>query len=254
MSLVLAGPLRAQEAPDGRAARHVHRAPAFATAGSVASAQRWARSRQGTVAFAVLDGQGRIRGWHRGVRFPSASVVKAMLLVAALRQAGKHHLGPGEEHVLRSMITFSDNDAATRTYREVGGGPALRAVAAAAGMRRFVDVGRWPDAQITAADQVRLFLRIDRLVPLTHRKLARALLSSIIVGQRWGIATVARERGFRAFFKGGWRSGIEHQAALLVAPDGRRLAVAVLTSGSPSSAYGRATEEGIARRVLRAHR
>jgi hypothetical protein len=50
-------------------------------------------------------------------------------------------------------------------------------------------------------------------------------------------------------FKGGWRTAIAHQVALLER-DGTRVALAVLTSGGRGDAYGRETEEGIAARVL----
>jgi hypothetical protein len=146
------------------------------------------------------------------------------------------------------MITASDNDAASAVYARVGGHGLLR-VAKAAGMRQFADVGHWAEARITAADQARLFLRIDRLVPPRHRRYARKLLSSIIGEQRWGIAPVARHSHLKIFFKGGWRNGITHQVALLERGR-RRLALAVLTSGSPSEAYARETIERIAARVV----
>ena len=146
------------------------------------------------------------------------------------------------------MITVSDNDAASDVYAQVGADGLLR-VARAAGMRKFVDVGHWAGAQITAADQARFFLRIDKLVPRRHRRYERKLLSSIVHDQRWGIAPVAPRERMKIFFKGGWRTGITHQVALLERRDGR-VALAVLTSGSPSIAYGEETIERIARRVL----
>ena len=123
----------------------------------------------------------------------------------------------------------------------------------AAGMRKFTDVGHWAGARVTAADQARLFLRIDKLVPAAHRRYARKLLSSIVTPQRWGIARAARRERMKVFFKGGWRNGITHQVALLER-GGRRLALAVLTSGSPSIAYAEETIERIASRVLDYHR
>jgi hypothetical protein len=104
------------------------------------------------------------------------------------------------------------------------------------------------DAQLTAADQAHFFLRIDKLVPRAHRAYARALLSSIVPEQSWGIAPVGRRRHYRVFFKGGWRTGITHQVALLER-NGRRVALAVLTR-SPGMGYGEATISGIATRVL----
>jgi hypothetical protein len=228
---------------DSRAA-----APVLATSAGIAAAVRYARTRAGTVAFAVLDQHGRLRGLRRTLQFPSASVVKAMLMVAVLRRADRAHLSAGERDLLRRMITVSDNDAASAIYAQVGGA-GLRAVARAAGAKRFADVGNWADAQLTAADQARFFLRFDALVPAAHRRYARKLLSSIVSWQRWGIPPAASAHGMKVFFKGGWRTGIVHQVALLER-GGRRIALAVLTSGAPSMAYGEQTIEGIARRVL----
>ena len=219
------------------------------TPSRIARAQGFARRRAGVVAFTVLEKNARPRGLRRTARFRSASVVKAMLMVAVLRRVGRHRLSDEKRSLLRRMITVSDNDAAGALYARVGGA-GLRKVARAAGMRKFVDVGHWAEAWITAADQARLFLRIDRLVPRAHRRYARKLLSSVVSLQRWGIARVARRRHMKVFFKGGWRTGILHQAALLERGRGR-LALVVLTSGSPSEAYARETMERIAVRVLR---
>ena len=81
------------------------------------------------------------------------------------------------------------------------------------------------------------------------------LLSSIVASQRWGIAR-ARPRSWALYFKGGWGSGsgaVDHQIALLRRGE-RRVAVGILTTGNPSHAYGQATLEGVARRLLRGMR
>jgi hypothetical protein len=190
---------------------------------------------------------GRIHGYNVSTQFRSASVTKAMLLVAILRRAATRPLSGGEKALLKPMITESDSKAALSVYRSVGD-LGLLAISHAVRMRHFQPVGALFETRITAADQARLFLRIDRLAPERHRGYARALLSGIIAPQRWGIAPVAQARRFKVFFKGGWRKGIEHQVALLERA-GRRIALAVLTSGEPA-VYGRATEAGIASRVL----
>ncbi len=208
---------------------------------SLTSATSFAKSREGIVGYAVADEHGHIHGYNLDAQFRSASVVKAMLMVAVLRRNG-------DESLLKPMITASDNDAAETIYATIGDG-GLQTVAKAAHMTHFQTVGAVFETRITAADQARLFFRIDRLVPAAHRAYARELLAGIIPPQRWGIAPVAQARHFRIFFKGGWRDGITHQAALLER-GGRRVALAVLTSGEPSLAYGEATLAGVAARVL----
>jgi hypothetical protein len=246
-----AAPAHLESSNTSHAARPARDRTALVSRMSIDAARRFARSRQGVVAFAVLEEGGRPRGLRRTVRFGSASVSKAMLLVSYLRRVGGRHLSVNERALLRPMIVVSDNNAADAIYGQVGGN-GLRTVARAAGMHRFSDVGHWANAQITAADQSRFFLRIDRLVPTTHRRYARMLLSSIVGPQRWGIPVVARRHRLKAFFKGGWRAGISHQVALLQSRHGgRRLALAILTSGTPSDAYGHETIERVAARVLR---
>jgi beta-lactamase family protein len=221
--------------------------PRMVAPGGIEEAQRFARRRGGTIGFAVAVPGKRIRGVNLDHRFYSASVVKAMLALAVVRAAPRRALTAGERALLRPMITVSDNDAASTVYARVGR-DALMRIARAAGMTRF-DVGfNWADALLTARDQARLFLRIDRLAPRRHRAYLRELLGSIVSSQRWGIAPVAEERGFHIMFKGGWRIGIFHQVAL-VERDGRRIALAVLTSGTEHG-YGRETQAGIAARVL----
>jgi hypothetical protein len=222
------------------------------TAARITAAQRFARGREGTVAFAVLDRRSNhVRGLERTTRFRSASVVKAMMLVSVLRRAGSRRLSEAERRRLRPMVTRSDNTSASAIHARIGA-HGLRRVARAAGMNNFSPASPWGVSQITAADQVRFFLRIDELVPRRHRRYARKLLSSIVKGQRWGIAPVARRRHLKAFFKGGWVTGITHQVALLERRGDRgRIAVAVLTRNSPSMAYGEQTIEGVAARLLR---
>src|ERR671914_823737 len=52
----------------------------------VRSAARFVNRRAGSVSFAVMDERRRIHGYRGAVRHSSASVVKAMLLVAYLRR------------------------------------------------------------------------------------------------------------------------------------------------------------------------
>jgi hypothetical protein len=227
--------------------------PGLVAIGGIEDARAYARARAGTVGFAVAEPGHKLRGLNLDHWFYSASVVKAMLALEVVREARDRALTGGERALLHPMITVSDNNAASAVYARVGGAGLYR-VARAARMTHFADVGNWADAHITPADQARLFLRIDKLAPARHRRYLRQLLASIVSWQRWGIAPVARARDFRIMFKGGWRTNISHQVALLER-DGERIALAVLTSGA-SDDYGRLTETGVAERVLatRPHR
>jgi hypothetical protein len=149
------------------------------------------------------------------------------------------------------MITHSDNVAATRV-RNIVGNPGLAALARRAGMRHFATARSWGDSRITPADQVRFFIKIDKLVPSRHRAYALHLLASIVSWQRWGIPH-ARPHGWRLYFKGGWRRAagrrLVNQVGLLTNDD-RRIAVAILTDGNPKHRYGTETVRGVAARLL----
>jgi hypothetical protein len=72
-----------------------------------------------------------------------------------------------------------------------------------------------------------------------------------VPSQRWGLAQVI-PAGWRLHFKGGWGSGtgaVDHQVGLLRRGE-HRVSIAVLTTGSPSHAYGKATLRGVSARLL----
>ena len=218
----------------------------------VGAAREYAGERAGSVSFALRT-ESRLQGYRVQRSVPSASVLKAMLMVAYLRRLGVRDraLGPGDRALLAPMIRWSDNATATRV-RNLVGNRALRRLARRAGMRRFRTAPIWGQSRIDAADQSRFFLRIDSFVPQRHRAYAMRLLGSIVPSQRWGIARV-RPPGWALYFKGGWGSGtgaVDHQVALL-RRGSQRVAVAILTTGSPSHAYGKETLRGVAARLLR---
>jgi Beta-lactamase enzyme family len=217
-------------------------------------AWRFARRRGGAASIAVIDTHGRLRGRAAGREYPSASVVKAMLLAAELRRLRRDglELDGGTRHLLAAMITRSDNDSADAIYARVRDA-GLRDVATAAGMRRFRIAASWGYARITAADLARFFAQVGKVVPPRHRRMALGLLRSLTPEHRWGLPRAARGR-WTVHAKGGWRETgtgqLVHQAALL-RKGRRKLSVAILTDGQPSHLYGVHTVRGIANRLLR---
>lgn len=234
--LCAAGPASAQApwSPDLRAAR------------------AYVAHRKGHVSFAVRT-PGHLYGHAAYRTVPSASVVKAMLMVAYLdhRRVRGRALGRRDHGLLTPMITRSDNRAASRV-RDIVGNGALRALARRVHMHRFATARSWGSTQVTAADQARFFLHLESYVVRRHRDTALHLLGSIRRSQRWGVAR-ARPRGWSLYFKGGWgdgSGGVDHQVALL-RRGRRRLSVAILTTDNPSHAYGKHTLRGLATRLLR---
>jgi hypothetical protein len=225
--------------------------PVYPTASGDAAAGRFLATRAGDTAFAVIDDAGALSGVRVHERFNSASVVKAMLLVAYLQQlsAGHRGLDPASRAVLFPMIHVSDNDAASAVFAVVGQSGLAR-LARQVGMTDFSTSPAWGFTQISAADQARFFLIQDRLIPPQFDAYARGLLSGISADQSWGVPAVARPR-FRVFFKGGWYPslGLVNQAARLEAP-GTTFAMAVLTRSGPSMAYGEQTIEGVTAHLL----
>ncbi len=209
-------------------------------------------TRAGDVAFAVRTDR-RFYSYRPDHEEWSASVVKAMLMVAYLNEpwARDRDLTAHDRQLLTPMITESDNDDAQIVFDTVGQ-PALRALAHRVGMTHFATSPIWGETEVTASDQTRFFLHIDSFIPARHRAYAMSLLAGIVPSQRWGIGEVA-PRGWKLYFKGGWGYGtglVDHQVALLIRGCAR-VSIAVLTMHDGSHAYGKDTLKGIFARLLR---
>ena len=222
----------------------------FPSPRAVAAAARYLAGRAGRTAFAVIDSEGRLSGVHLHWTFVSASVVKAMLLVAYLRKLhahGQHYVDGYSDSILYPMIHLSDNSAATAVYDHIGDG-GLYGLAARAGMTDYSVYGGWATSQISAADQARFFFEMDSLIPREFVGYAHRLLSTIVGYESWGVPAVARAHRYAVYFKGGWRGTalgqLVHQVARLERPD-HSFAMAVLTDGDPSMGYGIDTIEGL---------
>lgn len=218
--------------------------PAYPRASAIARALAWARKRGGDVGVAIVDSHGVLHGYNAHTQFQSASLAKAMLLVAYLRR----HPSPSASRraTLAAMIEESDNDCADIIYAEVGDG-GLRSVARLAGMTDFDTGTSWIDTEMTAADQARFFYRYESYLPARSVAFARRLLSGIVARQRWGIPAAAGPAGWKVFFKAGWL-GWENETmdqAAWLEKDGVRWSLAILTDDNETSSSGWETQKGI---------
>ena len=236
----------------GRGCRVRVREPgAFPSRSRIRAVRRWIR-RRGHSSFALIDSHGRLHGFAERRRYVTASLVKAMLLVAYLRRLGGRMPDDAERAVLEPMIRWSSNRAADTVYGWVGDGGLLH-LARRAHMRDLTVAGHWGGVYFSAADQARFFLRLRSLLPARSREYGLRLLSSIIPAQRWGFSRLSERARWSTYFKGGWRpteaGRLVHEAALFER-DGRSFSLAVLSDGNPSHDYGTATLRGVARRLF----
>ena len=219
----------------------------------IAAGKTYAHSRAGTIAFAVVDQRGRLRGYRARAVAPSASLLKPMLLVAYLRKRSVRDraLTDYERSLLGPMIRRSDNNAAS-TMLGLVGRTRLNRLARITGMTSFrLVTPYWGHSQITPRDQARYFHRIDHYVPARHRRYAMHLLATIVASQRWGVAQVA-PAGWRLYFKGGWSTGtglVDHQVALLRLGKAR-VSLCITTRFNPDHQYGKQTLRGVALRLI----
>jgi hypothetical protein len=255
-----AGALLNPRRPPGCSGRGYHGGaslPAgFPSSAAIARAAGYLAGRSGRKAFAVMDTEGRVSGVDVHARFTTASVVKAMLLVAYLRRLDardQRRIDPYSASFLYPMVHVSDNNAAT-TCQSYVGDAGLYAVARAAGMTDFSVSGFWLTAELSPADQAHFFFEMDSLIPREFVGYARFLLSTIEPSQSWGVPPVARPLGYRVFFKDGSEptalGQLVHQVDRLEG-HGRRFAMAVMTDGDPSMVYGEQTISGVAAALLR---
>jgi hypothetical protein len=225
---------------------------AYPSAAAIAAAVSFLDGRAGRTSLAVLDSSGHVSGTRLHEHFQSASVVKVMFLTAFLQRlaADRRGLSVEDESLLYPMIHESNNEAASAVLARVGL-PAIARVAREVGMSDYAPgVGWWAYTQTSAADQVRLFAALPRLIPPQFYAYALGLMSGIEPEQSWGFPPVARPT-WNVFFKTGAlpSEGLFNEAARLERP-GVTFTAAVFTTGDPSMNYGEATIAGVAERLL----
>ena len=217
------------------------------------------RGRVSTVAVAVDDpGLGLVCWVSRFWRFDSASVVKVTILGALLRKAEDQHryLTATEAAWARSMITRSDNNAASALWAELGRGYLQHFLnVAKMGHTSLGPDGYWGLTQITANDEVvllRLLLNGNAVLDPASRRYALGLMAEVIPGQRWGVPAGA-PTSLTVHVKNGWLPRATHGWRIhsigSFTGHGGGYSIVVLTQDNPTMAYGIATVEAIARMV-----
>jgi len=219
----------------------------------------YAAGRMGNVTAAVYDrATGRTTVYGPGVVETTASVEKVDILATLLSQAqaAGRALTAGEQSAAAAMVQESDNDSATALWNETGQGVDEAAYNASAGMgQTAIDPAyRWGFTTTTALDQVTLMRTVGYPGPsLTapSQALMLDLMSHVDPTQAWGVSA-GPGLGDYVALKNGWYptspigpGGWQVNSIGLVQGHGRDYAIAILTAGDPSEAYGIDTIEGI---------
>jgi len=259
-----AGPAKSRGAAKPRSPAGWRRDP-FGTAA------RYLSTRAGTVLAAVYDIRtGQTWRLGRGQPQDEASVVKLGVLETLLAEQDGNGAGSGtglsasDRWLTQQMIEYSDNDAATSLWYEVGGASRIRSFDTAAGLTdtspsSCVDCPGfpWPGWGLTTTipgDQLILLRNLVEPSPLltyADRSYALSLMENVTPSQRWGVSggippqvTVALKNGWLPLDNAG--TDWQVNSVGWVSGQGRDYLMAVLATGNPDEQYGIDTVDQLA--------
>src|SRR3984957_17150719 len=213
------------------------------------------RGRSGYISIRVEDVRTGVEcRYNEGHRSHSASVVKATILAALLywRQRTHTSLTSTEKHEATLMIEYSDNNAATYLWNDVGHTRLNQFINAAAMTETELNPGGyWGLSEITARDELqltRLLAEHNSVLTDSSRAYELNLMNHVVSYERWGVPAGAPS-GLTVYVKNGWLNDpvlwvINSIGA--IEGHGRDYKMAVLTYGNPSEQYGINTVQAIA--------
>jgi beta-lactamase class A len=219
------------------------------------------RKHHSAVAAGLYDRSSRTScGYRAHAAYDSASVVKATLLGALLRQAEEDHrkLTKREKKLACAMITKSDNAATSTLWRQVG----RKNVQHFLDLARMTDTepvrrGYWGLTQVTAGDQVKLLKLLtshNRVLNDRSRGYELHLMTKVTEGQRWGTPAGA-PKDAAAHVKNGWLSRSTHgwrvNSIGAFTGGGHDYGIAILSQDNRTMADGVKTVEAASRAIHR---
>ena len=192
--------------------------------------------------------------------YETASIVKVDILVSLLVQ---HNgvLTTSQKALARSMITLSDNAAATSLFQAIGSSAGLNRTNKLLGLVETSagTNGNWGLTKTTAADQLRLLKLVftpNTVLSEAFRTYVSSLMTSVSEGQDWGVTAAADDKDDAAV-KNGWlqrtTTGLWDVTSIgCVRASKHRFLVVVLTaSGSSMSASVSTIEKAASAAVKR---
>ena len=213
------------------------------------------RGRSGYIAIRVEDVRTGVEcRYNEGRRSHSASVVKATILAALLywRQHTHTALTSTEKHEATLMIEYSDNNAATYLWNDVGHTRLNQFIKAATMTETELNSGGyWGLSEITARDELqltRLLTEHNSVLTDSSRAYELNLMNHVTSYERWGVPAGAPS-GLTVYVKNGWLNDpvlwvINSIGA--IEGHGRDYKMAILTYDNPGEQYGINTVQAIA--------
>jgi beta-lactamase class A len=221
------------------------------------------RGRTSRVGVEVVDPAARIGvtcGLNTTWRFYSASTVKATILAALLRKADEQHrsLTAKEKSEAWSMITVSDNNAATYLWNDVGMSWLQHFLNLAHMTRtRLGTDGYWGLTLETAYDEsllLHLLVNPNSVLTPGNRSYALHLMANVVASQRWG-TPAGVPSGFAVHVKNGWLPvpgyGWFINSLGAFTKTGQAYTVDILTDRNSTMSYGITTVQDIAKVINR---
>lgn len=225
--------------------------------------------RTGQVTAAVFDATtNRTWTFDPGIVQDTASIVKVEIMGAALQDAQQEGqpLPESEASLMPSMIENSDNASATALLGDIGGPSALALFDQSVGMTDTVpsklalipgtSLPGWGLTTTSALDEVTLMSKFaypNATLSTSSRNYGLSLMEQIEADQDWGVSagvtpgtTIALKNGWLPLTSTDWQVN----SIGWVDGGGRNYVLAVLTTGSPSEAYGIDTIEAVASSVF----
>ena len=213
------------------------------------------RGRSGSIAIRVEDVRTGVEcRYNEGRRSHSASVVKATILAALLywREHTHTSLTSTEKREATLMIEYSDNDAATDLWNDVGHARLNQFIKAATMTETELNPGGyWGLSEITARDELqltRLLTEHNSVLTNASRAYELNLMNHVVSYERWGVPAGAPS-GLAVYVKNGWLNDpvlwvINSIGA--IEGHGRDYKMAILTFDNPGEQYGINTVQAIA--------
>lgn len=210
-----------------------------------------------SVSVAVLDcDSGASAVYGNSASYDTASIVKVDILAALLLLAqdeGRELSGEEHAHAV-AMIEHSDNTAATKLLRTIGGAEGLDAANGRLGLTATTAAHAWGLTQTTAGDQLRLLRAVfgtDSELSQGSRTCLRELMERVEAGQQWGVSAA----GGGGALKNGWMprttTGLwDINSIGRVRAGGRTCLVAVLSRGHTTREAGVAVVESVAKAAV----